>query len=81
MRANRECMIFGGMALRQQEEYDHHNVEKVGLVNFGTVPINYKLGQLAKHAFVFLIAGINDKFKIPVTYFLTSGLKSEEKAA
>lgn len=90
MRANRAntngdeiltCLIFDEMALRQQEEYDHHNDEKVGLVDYGTVPINYKLGQLAKHAFVFLIAGINDKFKIPVAYFLTSGLKSEEKAA
>lgn len=90
MRANRAntngdeiltCLIFDEMSIRQQEEYDHHKDEKVGFVNYGTVPVNSKLDQLAKHAFVFMVVGINDKFKIPVAYFLTCGLKSGEKAA
>lgn len=36
---------------------------------------------LAKEALVFMITGINEKFKIPVAYFLIAGLKANEKAA
>lgn len=69
------CLIFDDMAIRKQQEYDHHSDERVGFVNYGTIPIGSKLDQLAKEALVFLVTGINEKFKIPVAYFLTCGLK------
>lgn len=36
---------------------------------------------LAKDALVFMISGIKEKFKIPIGYFLASGLTADEKAA
>lgn len=70
------CLIFDEMAIRKREEYDQHNDEKTGLVTYGTDRNKY-----GKEALVFLITGINEKFKVPVAYFLIAGLKSDEKAA
>lgn len=70
------CLIFDEMAIRKREDYDEHNDKKIGLVTYGTDKNKY-----AKEALVFLISGINDKFKIPVAYFLIAGLKADEKAA
>lgn len=30
------CLIFDEMAIRKQQEYDHHSDERVGFVNYGT---------------------------------------------
>lgn len=75
------CLIFDEVAIRKQEDYDQHNDETIGMVNYGTNIVDSNLNKAAKEAFVFLISGINDKFKIPVAYFLTVGLKANEKAA
>lgn len=71
------CLIFDEMAIRKQEEYDYQADARTGFVTYGT-----EAGEtLAKEALVFLVAGINLKFKLPVGYFLVSGLKANEKAA
>lgn len=36
------CLIQDEMAIRQQEEFDEHNGEKTGFVNFGTQTDNTK---------------------------------------
>ena len=75
------CVIFDEMAIRKQEEYDLHTDTKTGHVNFGTEYDENGEAIFAKEALVFLVAGINEKFKIPIAYFLVAGVKAMEKAA
>lgn len=42
--------------------------------------MNSNGSKLAKEAIVFSVTGINENFKIPVAYFLTAGLKANEKS-
>lgn len=71
------CLLFDEVAIRKQEEYDHYTDTRLGYITYGT-----NAGEvLAKEALVFMITGINEKFKIPVAYFLIAGLKANEKAA
>lgn len=81
--ANREgtevlaCLVFDEVAIRVQEEYDQKTDTKTGYVTYGT-----DTGEkLAKEALVFMVTGVNEKFKIPIAYFLIAGLKANEKAA
>lgn len=74
------CLAFDEMAIRRQEEFEDHTQEKIGLVNFGTSNINSNTSKYAKEALVFLVTGVNESFKIPVSYFLTNGLLASEKA-
>lgn len=70
------CLVYDEIAIRKQEEYDHQADARTGYVTYGT-----DCGEkLAKEALVFLVTGINIKFKIPVAYFLIAGLKANEKA-
>lgn len=75
------AVIYDETAIRQQEEYDQHTDTKTGFVNYGTDIDKSGEKKYAKEALVFLVSGINFKFKIPVAYFLTAGVKSNEKAA
>lgn len=72
------CLIFDEMAIRKQIEYDQHRDEPIGSVNFG---FGADTTKYAKEVLVFIVAGVSEEFKIPVAYFLISGLKSAEKAA
>lgn len=75
------CLIFDEVAIRKQLEFDEHNNVKIGMVNFGTNLIEQDDSKYAKEALVYMVAGVNENFKIPVAYFLISGLKADEKAA
>lgn len=69
------------MSIRKMEEYDQHKDEAIGFINFGTDIVGTNSKKYAKEALVFLVVGVNICFKVPVAYFLTAGLKSNEKAA
>lgn len=75
------CVIFDEVAIRKQEEFDEQSASRIGFVNFGTNIAGSNEKVYAKEALVYMVTGINEKFKIPVAYFLLSGLKSPEKAA
>lgn len=72
------CILFDEMAIRKQEEFDEHTYGKYGQVNFGT---SDEESVYAKESLVYMVTGVNISFKIPVAYFLISGIKAEEKAA
>lgn len=72
------ALVFDEMAIRKQEQ---HIDTKTGFVNFGTNYVDSDEQKYAKEALVFLVTGINAKFKIPVAYFLIDGVKAGEKAA
>lgn len=87
MEANRDgkeilvCLVYDEMAIRKKEDYDQHTDTKIGFVNYGTDCVDSTSQTYAHEALVFLVTGINEKFKIPVAYFLTAGVNAEEKAA
>lgn len=78
------CLIMDEMTLHRGYQWNDNAHKVSGLVDFGNCRENQENGQdrqLAKEALVYLINGINDKFKIPVAYFLINKLKAKEKAA
>lgn len=75
------CVMFDEMAIRKQVEFDEHGNRSTGQVNFGTNVDSAGNELYAKEALVYMVTGVNMSFKIPVAYFLISGLTAEEKAA
>lgn len=61
--------------------YSTNRFYSTGYVTYGTDYDESGKQIFAKEALVFLVAGINEKFKLPVAYFLTAGVKAMEKAA
>lgn len=75
------ALIYDEVSIRKQEDYDQHTDTKTGFVTYGTDVDESGSQKYAKEALVFLVSGINFKFKLPDAYFLTAGLKADEKAA
>lgn len=69
--------------IRMHQQYDHHKDEMIGQVDYGKnlVHNNIEKPKLMNQALVYMITGVNVKFKIPVGYFLADGLSADEKAA
>ena len=65
------------MAIRQHIEYDGKKYS--GYTDLGP-DINCDFGTIAKEALVFLVNCINKSWKIPIGYFLISGINAEQKA-
>lgn len=73
-------------ALMMDEMYIHQHVHwtgsrSVGYINFG-VAMDQCSEEMPKatKALVFMVVGINSKWKVPVAYFLTESSSAEEKA-
>lgn len=75
------CLILDEMALHKNYQWGDNEHETLGTVQYGSkLPDKTDKKDIAREALVFLINGINEKFKIPVGYFLINKLKSKEKA-
>lgn len=74
------CLIFDEISLRQSYNWDDNKHETIGMVDHGSKLPEKDENNIAKQALVFLINGVNEKFKIPVGYFLINKLKSKERA-
>ncbi|CAH1156107.1 unnamed protein product [Phaedon cochleariae] len=70
-------LVFDEMAIRKRVEWDGEKFH--GYVDMG---INFQSDNLeeAKEALVFMLVALNSHWKIPVGYFLISGLGGSEKA-
>lgn len=77
------AIIFDEMSLHRSYQWDNNKHKMSGFEDFGNVIQKEQNNEmlLAKEALVFMINGINEKFKIPVGYFLINKLKHKEKAA
>lgn len=79
------CLMMDEMAIRQQVEWNHHQKHMDGSINHGSM-VEGKESDLqdhitpAKEALVFMVTGIQEQWKVPVAYFLSSGLTASEKA-
>ena len=71
------ALIMDEMAIRQQVEWDGNKYH--GYIDVGS-ELDDDCLPMAKEAFVFMVVGINDSFKLPVGYFLIDGLGSIERA-
>lgn len=75
-------IIFDEVAIRRQSQYDKAKQRFMGHITAGK-PVEFEdCSPLAKEALVFMFSAITpEEFKIPIAYFLTTGLCAEEKVA
>lgn len=74
-------VIFDEMAIRQHSQWNPNRNKFDGFIDMGNSATEERSLSLAKDALLFLVSGVNEDFKIPVSYFLTNGLIAEERAA
>lgn len=75
------CLMFDEMSIRNHAQWNKPAMEYEGFVDVGRKHSNENDLPIANDALVFMISGFEQKFKIPIAYFLTNGLTSDEKAA
>ena len=66
-------MLANEVAIRQHTEWD--GTKFVGYIDLGT-RLDEDSMPVAKEALTFMVAGVNDSFKLPVAYFVVFKLKS-----
>lgn len=67
------------MAVRQQVTWNDQTHRFDGTVNHGGLTSCDKNVMAAKEALVFMLSGVDETWKVPIAYFLISGLKAENK--
>lgn len=74
-------LIFDEMHIRKHSQYDASKGEFHGHINVGR-PEDYQIcSPLATQVLVLMVSGIGSDFKMPIGYFLSKGLCSEELSA
>lgn len=71
------ALVIDEMAIRRQVEWDGQSY--VGYVDFGSNVDDDSL-PVAKEALVFMLVSVNERWKVPVGYFLIDGLTGNERA-
>lgn len=74
------CLTMDEMAIRQQIQWSKVENRFVGYVDHGLIIPDPNDLPLTKEALVYLITCINERWKIPVAYFLVAGLTAKERA-
>ena len=75
--ADKQCvLIFDEMSLKSDLTYNSHDDYIEGLEDFGDFLCS---PFVANHALAFMVRGLQDKWKQPVGYFLTSGAIGGDK--
>lgn len=77
------CLIWDEIYLHRSYQWDDNQHQMIGQLNIENSNSNESDAKktIAEEALVYMISGVNNKFKIPVAYFLTRKMKSKEKAA
>lgn len=68
------------MSIRKHAEWNHKKKFFVGCVDVATSISDRENLPLAREALVYMLNGINERWKIPIAYFLTNGITGIEKA-
>jgi len=74
------CLTMDEMAIRKQIHYNQAEKRFVGYVDYGLIIEDPENLPVAKEALIYLLTGINERWKIPVAYFLVAGLTAYERA-
>lgn len=77
------CAMFDEMNIHKHLEWDRAKKQAVGYITYGTDSNNENQDEIpiAGQALVFMVVGVNEKFKIPIGYVLINNLDSKEKAS
>lgn len=75
------ALLFDEMAIKKQIEWDKNKKKFTGYVDYGTRIEKKESLPEAKEALTFMLNCINDRWKIPIGYFLVNGVTSAEKAS
>lgn len=67
------------MAIRQQTIFDQNLGQMIGYVSYGFDKEEEEI-PIAKEVIVFMVSGLNDKFRIPVAYHFINSLNASKKA-
>lgn len=74
-------VIADEMSIRRHSQYNPTSMKFDGFIDLGRKKPGDDINlPLAKDALVFMVSGVNEDFKIPVAYFLCSGLNGVERA-
>jgi DNA transposase THAP9 len=71
-------LVFDEMAIRKQRLY--HNQQKLGAVNFGAGPQDDDDDDNVASQALFMLVSLTENWKLPVCYFLITGVTAETKA-
>lgn len=74
------AVIFDEMFMRRQSQWDKSKKEFIGHLTAGTEKEYENFSPLSKEVLVLMVSGINSDFKLPIGYFLSTGLNGNEKA-
>lgn len=74
-------LMFDEMNIRKHSQWDSAKKQFLGHINAGDEENFENCSPLAKEALVFMVSGVGIDFKIPIGYFLSTGLCGAEKAA
>ncbi|EFN76533.1 THAP domain-containing protein 9, partial [Harpegnathos saltator] len=74
------CLMMDEMAIRKQVQWDHSARKFIGYIDYGSCIHEPEELPFAKEALVYLINGVNARWKIPVAYFLIDSLTAQERA-
>lgn len=73
-------LIIDEMKLKNKVEFHPASQRVFGYVDYGTGIEDSDCKDECTDALVFLVVPINSRFKVPIGYFLISGMKGEQKA-
>lgn len=72
------ALMFDEMSMRKHIHWDGKKF--VGYVDFGLENNDNDTSVIAKDALVFMVNGLNGRWKLPVGYFFTASMTAVEKA-
>lgn len=72
-------VVFDEMSIRKLVEFNHYSGTYSGYVDFGN-NLQTDSDNIAKDALVFMFVALNQAWKVPIGYFFTHSLNSEQKS-
>lgn len=73
-------LVFDEMAIRTHSQWNPQKMKFDGFVDLGEKLTSRGILPMAKEALVYLVVGLEEKFKIPVAYFFVNSLDTAQKA-
>lgn len=74
------CLVRDEMAIRKQSQWNPYKSKFEGFVDMGEKVTAEGVLPLAKEALVFLVSGVEEDFKLPLTYFFINSLNTDQSA-
>lgn len=75
------CLLCDEMAIRRHIQFNPATKKFDGFIDTGRPLPDQSSLPVAKDALVYMVSGVTDDFKIPIGYFIASGLNADERAA